>query len=60
MSRRSSRKVNTVPSFTEVNEVPKSEVAEKVEKRSPNKARQTINEAQVEITAESITSKAYI
>jgi AP endonuclease 1 len=60
MSRRSSREVNTVPSYTEVDEVPKSEAVEKVKKRSPNKkAREAVNEEQVEIAAESVKSEPF-
>jgi AP endonuclease-1 len=59
MSRRSSRKVNTVPSYAEVDEIPKQTATEKVEKRSPNrKAHRPIDEDQIGITTESVTSKA--
>jgi AP endonuclease-1 len=57
MSRRSSRKLNSVLSYTEVDEVPKSEAAEKFEKRSPNKkVCKVFNKEQVEIASESVTS----
>lgn len=61
MSRRSGRKVNTVPSFTESGVISKPTAAERIEKSSPNKkALRAIKNEQSEITTESITSQAVL
>src|SRR5271169_5851644 len=58
MSRRSSRKANTVPSYTEVDEITNSASAVKVERRSPTKKAWTTVSERVEITTKSIASEA--
>jgi len=61
MSRGSSRKVNNLASYTEIDEIPKQAAEEKVNKRSPNKkASRTNNEEQVDIVTESVTSEVHI
>jgi hypothetical protein len=61
MSRGSSRKVDNLASYTEIDEIPKQAAEEKVNKRSPNKkASRTNNEEQVDIVTESVTSEVHI